>query len=64
MSAPTILMQLFSSKLLAKSVAIDMPTISTAFDSRPCLRTKSSLARTAAPPPSEVGQHWSLVSGP
>ena len=63
MSEPTSLMQLFSSKVLGKSVVIAMPRISTAFACRLCLRTKSSLARIAAPAPSEVGQHCSLVSG-
>ena len=56
-------MQLFSSKVLGKSVVIAMPAISTACSSRPCFFTKSSLARIAAPAPSDVGQHCSLVSG-
>ena len=51
------------SKLDGKSVFIDMPMISTAWSSRPCERTNSSLARIAAAEPSEVGQHCSLVSG-
>ncbi len=45
------------------SVAIAMPAISTAFPSSRWRRTKSSLATTAAAAPSEVGQHWSRVSG-
>ena len=63
MSEPTSLIELFSSKVLLKSDAIAMPRISTALACSPCLRTKSSLARIAAPAPSEVGQHCSLVSG-
>ena len=63
MSEPTSLIMLFSYEL-GKSVVIAMPRISTALASRPCFLTKSSLARIAAPAPSEVGQHWSLVSGP
>ncbi len=55
---------LFSSKELGKSVVMAMPRISTALPASPCRRTKSSLATMAAPAPSEVGQHWSLVSGP
>ncbi len=41
-----------------------MPAISTAWASRPWRFTTSSEQRIAAPEPSEVGQHWSLVSGP
>ena len=63
MSKPTSLMQLFSSNVLGRSVAIAMPAISTAVFSSPCFFTKSSLARIAAPAPSLVGQHWSFVSG-
>ena len=51
------------SKVLAKSVVIACPTISTACPARPCLSTNSSLATIAAPDPSEVGEHCSLVSG-
>ena len=40
-----------------------MPRISTALSWSPCFFTNASLARMAAPAPSEVGQHWSLVSG-
>ncbi|XP_026676753.1 non-specific lipid-transfer protein-like [Diaphorina citri] len=50
--------------VLEVSVAISKPTISTAFASNPYLLTKSSLARTAAAAPSDVGQHCSLVRGP
>ena len=53
--ALTILMQLFSSKVLARSVTISWATISTACCSSPWRRTKSSLASTAAPAPSDVG---------
>ena len=63
MSKPTKLMSLFDWKLDGKSVCIDMPTISTAWSSRPCSCTKSSLTTIAAAPPSEVGQHCSFVSG-
>lgn len=51
----TILMQLFSSNVEAKSVTISCATISTAWFSRWCFLTKASLAKTAAPAPSEVG---------
>lgn len=51
----TIFMQLFSSKVEEVSVAISWATISTAWLSRWCFLTKASLARTAAPAPSEVG---------
>ena len=48
-------MGLFSPNVLGKSVLIAMAIISTAWDCRLCLRTKSSLQRTAAPLPSDVG---------
>lgn len=48
-------MQLFSSKVEEVSVVISWATISTAWLSRWCFLTKSSLAKTAAPAPSEVG---------
>ena len=51
----TIFMQLSSWKVLGRSVASSMATISTACASRPCLLTKSSLHSTAAALPSEVG---------
>lgn len=38
------------------------PTISTARAPRSCSSTKRSLASTAAPEPSEVGEHCNLVS--
>ena len=50
MSKPTNFMSLPESKLDGKSVFIDMPMISTAWSSRPCERTNSSLARIAAAP--------------
>ena len=56
-------MQLLSWKVEGRSVAISIPRISTALASSPRSRTKSSEASTAAAPPSEVGQHCSLVSG-
>lgn len=51
----TIFMQLFSSKVEVKSVTISWAKISTACFSSWCFLTKSSLARTAAPAPSDVG---------
>lgn len=48
-------MQLFSSKVEEVSVAISWATISTAWFSRWCFLTKASLAKTAAPAPSDVG---------
>ena len=48
-------MQLFSSNVLERSVTISWARISTAWPSRPWRLTKSSLARTAAPAPSDVG---------
>ncbi len=51
------------SKVEVKSVVIACPTISTARPARPCLSTNASLATIAAPDPSEVGEHCSLVSG-
>lgn len=60
----TNLIQLSLLNVLEVSVAISKPTISTAFASNPYLLTKSSLARTAAAAPSDVGQHCSLVRGP
>lgn len=51
----TILMQLFSSNVEAVSVTISWAKISTAWFSRWCFLTKASLARTAAPAPSDVG---------
>ena len=51
------------SKVLSKSVVIACPTISTAWPARPCLSTNASLATIAAPEPSDVGEHCSLVSG-
>ena len=58
-----MLIALLSSKVSGVSVTIDCATISTARSPRPCSSTKRSLATTAAPEPSEVGEHWSLVSG-
>eukprot|EP01137_Pigoraptor_chileana_P036256 Opistho-2@31508 len=63
MSNPTILMQLPSANAPGVSVVISMARISTARSSRRCLRTKSSLHTIAAPAPSDVGQHCSMVSG-
>ena len=51
----TALIQLLSSNTLGRSVDISMANISTAWFSRPCLFTKSSLAIIAAPEPSLVG---------
>lgn len=51
----TILMQLFSENVEERSVTISWATISTAWPSSWCVLTKSSLAKTAAPAPSEVG---------
>ncbi len=51
------------SKVDAKSVVMAWPTISTAWPASPWLSTKLSEARIAAPDPSEVGEHCSLVSG-
>ena len=51
----TSFIELFSSKVLLKSVAISMPIISTALLWRSCFLTNSSLARTAAALPSDVG---------
>ena len=51
----TTLIELFSSKVLLKSVAISIPRISTALFSRPCFFTNSSLAKMAAALPSDVG---------
>jgi hypothetical protein len=51
------------SKVEAKSVVIACPTISTARAARSWRSTNASLARIAAPEPSEVGEHCSLVSG-
>lgn len=48
-------MQLFSSNVEEKSVTISWAKISTAWFSRWCFLTKSSLARIAAPAPSDVG---------
>lgn len=53
--SPTILMQLFSWNVVERSVTISWAMISTALASRPCFLTKSSLASTAAPAPSDVG---------
>ena len=51
----TNFIELFSSKVLFKSVAISMPIISTALLWRSCFLTNSSLARIAAALPSDVG---------
>uniref|UniRef100_A0A6B0V479 Uncharacterized protein n=1 Tax=Ixodes ricinus TaxID=34613 RepID=A0A6B0V479_IXORI len=64
MSKPTILMQLFSLNADGKSVDISRLRISTACPSSLRRRTTSSLTSNAAAAPSDVGQHWSLVSGP
>lgn len=50
-------MQLLSVKVDARSVAISIPKISTAWLSNPWLLTKRSDTTTAAAPPSLVGQH-------
>src|SRR5207245_8985772 len=57
------LMLLLLSKVSPVSVTIVWARISIALSWRLCFLTKSSLASTAAPGPSDVGQHWSLVSG-
>ena len=44
-------------------MTIAWPTISTACSERSCSSTKRSEATSAAPEPSEVGEHCSLVSG-
>ncbi len=64
MSAPTRLIALLSAKVLSRSVTMACPTISTAWSPSPCFSTKASLAMIAAPEPSEVGEHCSLVTGP
>lgn len=46
---------LLSSNELGKSVTISCAKISTALDSRPYFRTNTSLAKTAAAAPSDVG---------
>lgn len=51
----TILMQLFSSNVDTRSVTISWATISTAWFCRWYFLTKGSLAKTAAPAPSDVG---------
>lgn len=51
----TIFMQLFSLKVEAVSVTISWAKISTAWFSRWWRLTKASLAKTAAPAPSDVG---------
>ncbi len=56
-------MQERSSNVLAMSVTSAWPAISIAWSHRPCSSTKRSEATIAAPDPSEVGEHWSLVSG-
>ncbi len=48
-------MQLPSLKVLGRSVAISMATMSTAFSCRLCFLTNSSLHSTAAALPSDVG---------
>ncbi|WP_241684146.1 hypothetical protein [Actinomadura sp. J1-007] len=60
---PTTWMDEWSSKLSGVSVAMWCPAISTAWSPRPCSSTKRSLTTSAAAAPSEVGEHWSLVSG-
>ncbi len=62
-SLPMRVMELFWSNVSGVSVTIVCPMISTALSSSECRRTNSSLASTTAPEPSEVGQHWSFVSG-
>lgn len=57
-------MALWSLKVDWKSVVISIATISTAWSWRPWAMTNSSEATMAAPAPSEVGQHCSLVRGP
>ena len=52
-----------SSKVEGMSVTIAWPTISIACSQRSCSSTKRSEATIAAPEPSEVGEHCSLVSG-
>ena len=51
----TTLIELFSWKVLTRSVAISIPRISTALLSSPCFLTNSSLAKMAAALPSDVG---------
>ena len=64
MSEPTIVMQsAFSSNVELMSVTIDWPAISTAWSQRSCSSTYFSEATITAAAPSEVGEHWSFVSG-
>ena len=56
-------MQRSSSNVLVMSVTIAWPAISIAWSHRSCSSTKRSDATTAAAEPSEVGEHWSFVSG-
>src|SRR6476661_4628899 len=63
MSEPMSLIALFVSNVDGRSVVIAMPTISTARSRSPYLSTTSSEHSTAAPEPSDVGQHCSLVNG-
>ena len=58
----TTFIALFSLKVLLKSVAISIPTISTALLSSPCFLTNSSLAKTAAALPSDVGLKFTLFT--
>lgn len=60
----TIFIELLSLNVEGKSVAISMPSISTACPSSPWDLTKFSEAIMAAAAPSLVGQHCSLVNGP
>ena len=51
----TSFIQLFSLKVLLRSVAISIPRISTALSCKLCFLTNSALANTAAALPSDVG---------
>ena len=54
----TSFIQLFSLKVLLRSVAISIPRISTALSCKLCFLTNSALANTAAALPSDVGLIW------
>ncbi len=56
-------MQEPEAKEASVSVVIDWPTISTALSCSPCRTTNRSDTTSAAAAPSEVGEHWSFVSG-
>jgi hypothetical protein len=60
---PTALIADLSSNVERMSVTIDWPTISTAWSQSSCSSTNFSEARIAQADPSDVGEHWSFVSG-